>query len=316
MASKPSLDEATIDLAARAGWMYYLAGMTQDQIARELGTSRQRAQRLVARASAEGLISVRLNHPVAACLELERDLKARFGLSLARVAPSLPAGMDPVIAVAPLAAREIERVLRSEDPLVISLGTGRTLRKVVDDLPAMSCPQHRLVSLIGNAATDGSATVYEVIMRMADRVGARHFPLALPVIAQDEADRDFHLDLRHAQPALTLARTADIAFVGIGQISENAPIIEDGFINRAGLDALLSCGASGELVGWAFDSDGKYLEGGNNTLVIGVRADTSGKPVVCIAAGASKYKALKAALRGGLFSGLITDEDCARHLLS
>ena len=32
------------DLAARAGWLYYVGGMRQDQIAEELGISRQRAQ--------------------------------------------------------------------------------------------------------------------------------------------------------------------------------------------------------------------------------------------------------------------------------
>ncbi len=60
------------DDAARAGWLYYVGGMTQDQIARELGVSRQRAQRLVSRAMADGLIHVRLEHRIGACLDLER----------------------------------------------------------------------------------------------------------------------------------------------------------------------------------------------------------------------------------------------------
>lgn len=316
MAGKPHQDEAAIDLAARAAWMYYLGGMTQDLIAKELGVSRQRAQRLVARATSEGLIAVRLNHPVAACLELERDLRRRYGLSLARVAPALPEGMDPVIAVAPMAAQEIERALKSDVPLVISLGTGRTLRKSVDAMPPMSCPQHKLVSLIGNAARDGSATVYEVIMRLADRVGARHYPLALPLIADDEADRDFHLGLRHVQPALALARRADVSFVGIGQIGEEAPLIVDGFIDRDGLDRLLERGAVGEIVGWAFDSEGRYLDGDVNALINGLRADASGNPVVCVGAGTSKIKALRAALTGKLVSGLITDETTARQILA
>ena len=58
--TEPSLH----DEAARAGWLYYVGGLTQDQIASELGVSRQRAQRLVSRAMAEGLIHVRLNHRI------------------------------------------------------------------------------------------------------------------------------------------------------------------------------------------------------------------------------------------------------------
>ena len=63
------------DDAARAGWLSYVGGLTQDQIAAELGISRQRAQRLVSRAMAEGLIHVRLNHRIGACLELEQALR-------------------------------------------------------------------------------------------------------------------------------------------------------------------------------------------------------------------------------------------------
>ena len=95
------------DDAARAGWLYYVGGMTQDQIARELGVSRQRAQRLVSRAVADGRIHVRLEHPIAACLDLERALVERFGLSRARVAPSLGAGADAVRSIAPAAAQDV-----------------------------------------------------------------------------------------------------------------------------------------------------------------------------------------------------------------
>ena len=89
------------DEAARAGWLYYVGGLTQDQIATELGVSRQRAQRLVSRAMVEGLIHVRLNHRIATCLDLETALKDRFGLQRARVMPSLGPQSDPVRGIAP-----------------------------------------------------------------------------------------------------------------------------------------------------------------------------------------------------------------------
>ena len=80
-----------LDDAARAGWLYYVAGNTQDEIAAKLGVSRQSAQRLVSLAVAEGLIKVRIDHPIAACLELARDLSARYALKLCEVVPTDPA---------------------------------------------------------------------------------------------------------------------------------------------------------------------------------------------------------------------------------
>ena len=37
-------ETSATDDAARAGWLYYVAGMTQDQIAREMGVSRAGAR--------------------------------------------------------------------------------------------------------------------------------------------------------------------------------------------------------------------------------------------------------------------------------
>ena len=47
MAKTPELESNRLDDAARAGWLYYIAGNTQDEIASKLGVSRQTAQRLV-----------------------------------------------------------------------------------------------------------------------------------------------------------------------------------------------------------------------------------------------------------------------------
>jgi len=316
MPPRTDTDEKTIDLAARAGWMYYLAGMTQDQIARELGVSRQRAQRLVARAMAEGLVKVRLDHSVSACVELELAIRKRFDLQVAAVAPSLPQGIDPLTSLAPVAARVVERYIDCKDPLVISLGTGRTLRAVVAEISTKNLPQHKIVSLIGNVALDGSASVYEVILRMADRIGATHFPLSLPVASKTVEEHTFLMSLPHVQNALTLARECDLTIVGIGQVGPDAPMVVDGFFSKSEVDNMIANGAVGELVGWAYDSNGNYLEDRATARTNGVRVESGDKPVIGIAAGESKHQALVAALKGKLINGLVTDEFTARFLLS
>lgn len=78
-------DGDRLDQAARAAWLSWVAGMTQDEIARELGVSRQTAQRLVAQAMAAGIVKVRIDHPLAECLDLGAALKDRCGMQLAEV---------------------------------------------------------------------------------------------------------------------------------------------------------------------------------------------------------------------------------------
>lgn len=310
---EPSLQ----DEAARAGWLYYVGGLTQDQIAAELGVSRQRAQRLVSRAMAEGLIHVRLNHRIGACLDLEQALTDRFKLVRCRVAPGLGAGADPVLSIAPAAAAEMERFLRLPDPLVIALGTGRALRGMVDALTPMEADQHRLVSLIGNIAPDGSASFFDVVMRIADKVRAPHYPMPVPVISSTpEENAAFHA-LEPVRRVVDLARSADVVLVGVGQMSDDAPLLKDGFVTRAELDEMQAAGAAGEVAGWVFDSAGRYLDFGTNRRTGGVRVQPGlDRPAIGIAGGPSKVPAIAAALQSRILNGLITDETSARALLS
>lgn len=310
---EPSLQ----DEAARAGWLYYVGGLTQDQIAAELGVSRQRAQRLVSRAMAEGLIHVRLNHRIGACLDLERALTDRFKLVRCRVAPGLGAGADPVLSIAPAAAAEMERFLRLPDPLVIALGTGRALRGMVDALTPMEADQHRIVSLIGNIAPDGSASFFDVVMRIADKVRAPHYPMPVPVISSTpEENAAFHA-LAPVRRVVDLARSADVVLVGVGQMSDDAPLLKDGFVTRAELDEMQTAGAAGEVAGWVFDSAGRYLDFGTNRRTGGVRVQPGlDRPAIGIAGGPSKVPAIAAALQSRILNGLITDETSARALLS
>lgn len=304
------------DEAARAGWLYYVGGMTQDQIAAELGVSRQRAQRLVSRAMAEGLIRVRLEHKIGTCLQLEADLTRRFGLGHCRVAPDLGQGTDPAKATAAAAAGLLESFLDRQESQTIAFGTGRALSAMVNELNAEPTERHRIVSLIGNIAPDGSASFYDVIMRLADKLRAPHYPMPAPLISETPEERALFHALRPVQAVVRLARNADVAFVGIGQMGDDAPLYKDGFVTHEQLLAMQAKGAAGEIVGGVFDREGHYIDTPISACVGGVRieADRS-TPVIGIAAGPTKRAAIRAALMGRLINGLVTDEPTAAALL-
>jgi DNA-binding transcriptional regulator LsrR (DeoR family) len=313
MSNEPSLQ----DEAARAGWLYYVAGMTQDQIAAELGVSRQRAQRLVSRAMTEGLIHVRLNHRIGACLDLETQLTDRFGLTRCRVAPGLGAGADPARAIAPTAAAELERYLRMSDSKVIAFGTGRALRAMAEQFSPTDARQHRIVSLLGNIAPDGSATLYDVISRIAEKLNAPYYPMPVPVISDTPEEREFFMHLRPVQTVYSLARHADVTFVGVGQMGPDAPLALDGFVSQDVLNDLQALGAAGEIASWVFDDQGHYIDTPRNALVGGVRVEPGqSQPVIAVAAGLQKARSIRAAMVGRIVNGLVTDEATARAILA
>ncbi|ANK73451.1 MULTISPECIES: sugar-binding transcriptional regulator [Ensifer] len=306
-----------LDDAARAGWLYYVAGRTQDEIATVMGISRQSAQRLVSLAMSERLIKVRLDHPIAACLEAAAGLRDKYGLKHVEVVPSDPGSTSTTVGIAEAGAAEIERWLKSSEPQVLAIGTGRTLKAAVDQLPPMECPQHRIVSLTGNIGLDGSAAYYNVIFSMADAVKARHFPMPLPVLAASAEEREVLHSQSLVQVALKLGAEANVAFVGVGELGPDAPLCQDGFLAQDEMAGLTKAGAAGEICGWMFDHDGALLSGSFNERVASVPLPPRDRAsVIGLAKGQRKYEALRAAVKGGIINGLITDEATAIYLLN
>ena len=258
MAKKPDSEASRLDDAARAGWLYYIGGNTQDEIAAKLGVSRQTAQRLVSLAVSAKLIKVRLDHPIAHCLDLSTRLTERFGLRFCEVVPADPASPSTMLGVAEAAAAELERqsVIAASDHRRHGY-RAHAASAVVSHLPPMDCPQHKIVSLVGNIAPDGSASFYDIIMRIADTVRAPHYPMPIPVIASTVHEKDLFLSQKPVRNVIELAQQANVAMVGIGQLGEDAPLLQDGFVTADEMRGLLKAGAVGEIVGWAYDADGR-----------------------------------------------------------
>ena len=128
-------------------------------------------------------------------------------------------------------------------PVIVAMGTGRMLRAMVEQLTPMDCPQHKVVSLVGNIAPDGSASLFDVVSRIGDRVKAPHYPMPLPVIATTVHEKSLLLAQKPLRNVIELARQADVTFVGIGTVDEDAALLRDGFVKPDEIRALVRTGA-------------------------------------------------------------------------
>jgi DNA-binding transcriptional regulator LsrR (DeoR family) len=306
-----------LDEAARAGWLYYIAGKTQDDIARILNVSRPTAQRLVSLCRSEGLVTFRMNHPVGECMRLAASLAQRYGLVHCDVVPAGGTSEAARAGIAEAGGVYIERLLRSQRSVVIALGTGRAMRMSVERVAPMSRPRHRLVSLVGNISPDGSASPFDALVKLAEITGAKHFPMPLPLHAPTAAQRNLLLGIDSVRRTFALAIGADIRLTGIGGIDRSAVLFRDGFVSRDELRGAIHAGGVGEITGWVFDGEGRILDGGLNARITSVPLQVDDRrPRICIACGNDKVTALRAALTGRLVNGLVTDETTARALLA
>ncbi len=306
--------EQKLDQAARAAWLYYVGGNTQDEIAAQFNISRPGAQRLLALAREAGLVKVHIDHPVADCMELAEQLRRRFRLDFCDVVPADADSVTRYLAV--VGAARLEEYVAREAPLVLNLGTGRTLRAAVEAMSRISRPQHCFVSLVGNVSRDGSSNPFDAVMVLADKTGGRRFLLPAQAVADSVEQREQYMQQRVYQAVLDVSRAAEATFIGIGQINRHAPLHQDGFITDDDLGELLERGAVGEMLGWAMDDAGKLIDSPVCRRVTSVPLQSPPeRPFIAMAGGIDKGAALRAALRGGWLTGLVTDEAAARCVL-
>ncbi|KGW40191.1 putative sugar-binding domain protein [Burkholderia pseudomallei MSHR1000] len=262
-----------LDLATRAAWLYYVAGDTQNEIAEKLQVSRPVAQRLVAFAVEKNLIRVRVDHRIADCLDLAAQLSKRYGLAMCEVVPidgDAPDAIDRKLAVA--GAQVMERYLNEERPMVIAVSSGRTLKAAVAQIAQLERPQHRLVSMVGAIAQDGSSNPYDVAQHISEKTGGKHFLLPAPLFADSEAERAQWCNHRLYRIVEKLSAQADVAFVGVGNIGAHCPLFEDGFITAAELGEMVELGAVAEMLGLPIDAQGRPIVASTSTRVTSVGA--------------------------------------------
>ncbi|WP_394564866.1 DNA-binding transcriptional regulator [Pantoea sp. SGAir0180] len=311
-------EEKKQELAARAAWMYYVAGLTQQEIARALGLSRQVAQRLISGAREMGMVSVKIDHPVTHCLRLAHAVQEAFGLQHCRVVPS--AGLDDHAIQQMLAvegAEVMSQFINDDQPQVFGIGSGKTLRAIIDALPWVERPQHQCVSMIGAIARDDSGTRYDVPLKLSEKMQGKYFFIPAPLYADSPEDKQMWCQHQVYQRVVSRALQASMTFLGIGEVTPGCPLHAEGFITDSQVQALNARGVVGEMLGHFFNQQGERVMGETDALLTSVTLESrTTRPIIGFAGGERKFAAIRAALTGGWISGLVTDESTATRLLS
>jgi DNA-binding transcriptional regulator LsrR (DeoR family) len=308
--------ETELSLASRAAWLSYVGGYRQEDIATRLGISRIKVNRLIALAQRQGFIRVFVEGNAVECVALEDRLADRFGLSLCHVVPSVGDDDLPLNALASGGAHFLLKALERPDLELVGIGHGRTLAAMVDRLPRLPRTQVRFVSLLGCLTRNAAANPFDVIHRLAEKVGGDSYFMPVPFFADSIADKQVLMAQKSLRKAFAMAQQAQLYVVGIGEISSRAHMLETGMITPEEFALLSRAGAVGEVLGHFVGADGRPVDVEVNQRALGLKIeDLKGKEVVAIAGGHGKARAIRAVLNSRVVTGLITDEATAKRIV-
>jgi DNA-binding transcriptional regulator LsrR (DeoR family) len=306
------------DLLAQVASMYYEQEMTQDAIAKALGLSRVKIYRLLKQAREEQVVQFTITWPVQREPALERALCEAFGLREALVLR--PSGSDQTYGLArlgQLGARYLEQMLH--DGMTLTVCLGRSTYEVIHAVRPGFQGHVDVAQAVGSMAVtmpelDSAALTRELAAKLR---GTAHY-LTTPMVADSGEDAAVLRNQRDIQRILTMARGADVALVGVGNLNPaTSEFVEGGYLTPEDLHEIQAAGGIGDMAGQIFTQDGQPYAGGFNERVIGLRlTELSQIPtVMAIALGEEKTRSIMGALRTGAIDVLCTDSATATAVL-
>ncbi len=300
-----------------AARMYYVDNLSQAEIAARVGTSRSNVSRMLAAAVEQGIVEVRINDPAGRDRDLEETLRQHFGLRAARVTQRTTLG-NPQVEVGTQAARYL--LAEIADGMTLALSWGSALQSMVWQTNPVRDHAVHLVQLVGGqSAVANEVSGHELVRELASRLGASYEYLHAPAALTSALARDSLAQEASIAQALTRARRADMAFVGIGspEHGSSAAVLESFALDDEDAAHLRAAAPVGDIASRYFDAAGAPVLGAVHDRVLALTLEElAAIPVVVgVACGRVKTDAVLGALRGELVDVLVCDETLARSVL-
>jgi DNA-binding transcriptional regulator LsrR (DeoR family) len=311
------MSELDLELVTEVAGLYYVKRLTQEELAGRFRVSRSTISRLLRQAHDAGIVEINVRATPHLTRGLEEEFQRRFGLKRLLCSADLFDEASQRLAVAAMAAAYLDSVLI--DGMTVAVGMGRNVSAVTE---ATGAPRQRDVlfaSAIGGSVHGGeSVNADHVARRLAARFGGRSETLYAPALVEDATLRAALMRNECVLRALDRARKAEIALVGVGDMTADSNLVRMGWLSQQDAALAYRAGTVADIMGNDFlDIDGAPAQTHIRGRVIGLTVDDLAAidDVILLASERSKVQAILAALRTGIVNTLATSLWNARQVL-
>ncbi|MGR5175712.1 sugar-binding transcriptional regulator [Vibrio parahaemolyticus] len=316
---KSDSNETSNDLLTEIAVAYYQDGATQEEISKKFGVSRAKIGRLLKQARDEGIVEITVKyHPVYSA-KIEQRLIERFGVKRALIALDQPDEEAQRMQVGGLVSNYLAQTLKGGT--VVTVGQGRNVSAVAHHMGVITPRDCKFVCGIGGIHPRGGRFNADHICRqLAKKYGGTSETLYAPAYAENKAQKLAFMQNATVKQTLDLARKADMAVVGVGDMSENSYMVDLGwFTTDEVVQSRLNQGVVGDFAGYDFfDIQGRAADTVMSDRVIGLGLEEFRmiSEVIAIASENSKPMALLGALRTGVIDVVATSVSNALTVLN
>jgi deoxyribonucleoside regulator len=299
----------------RIAWMYYVEGLTQNEIADRLGIGRVTVVRNINEALKQREVKIWITGDVAECLELEAQLKDQLGLDDAVVVPEPANAENTSRVIGNAAGMYITDQLH--DDFCLGVGWGATLYASLQTLAPREFQNMDVVSMLGGIVQAKRFNPAEFAWQFANTVNANCYLLTAPAVVDSEETRRALVERCGLNEVMRRSENMDMVLLSVGTISASSTTFRFGFLSEDERKSIINAGAIGDVLYNFFNKHGELVDHPINKRVMSMPLERMKRVPkrVIISGGNEKVDAIRAGMKLVNANVLITNEGVARRLL-
>jgi DNA-binding transcriptional regulator LsrR (DeoR family) len=307
------------DLLSEIAELYYIEGLSQEEIAKRVSLSRPSISRLLIKARELGVVKIKIEHPIPTDSNIESELIQYFSLQAAHV---LDMAVTKELKSLPTYGRLGANVLINAlaDGMILGVTWGTTIHAIVSEMSPTRFPNIKIVQLVGGVgAPYHSIDGPEQVRQIGELLGAQHYYLNAPIMVDTPEVAQALRNDHSIKEVLDLGKNSNIALIGIGSIvPEISTHFHSGYLSYDNLRQLEKQGIVGSLSSYYYDIDGNHqsVPWCDECLICITWEEILNIPtVIGVGYGLGKAPAIVGALRTKAIDILVTDRPAAEEVL-
>ncbi|MGP8297355.1 sugar-binding transcriptional regulator [Streptomyces inhibens] len=296
---------------------FYLEGKSKMEIAEEFGISRFKVARTLESALRDGLIRLEIRLPAELDAGLSDALRTRYGLRHAIVIDSRHAVPDDAVQatrrLGAVAADLLAEIVTEND--VLGLVWGPEIEALGLELTTLA--RCTVVQLCGvTPLRPVNANAVEAVRRAATISRGVVYPIYAPLLLPDATTARMLREQPGIVDAVSHFSRVTKAVVTVGGWGPGLSTVYDA-LSDAEREDYRRRGVCAEVVGELLDAEGSVIAPELTERIVAISFDELRKlpEVILMADGIERATAASAALKTGLFNGVVTDARVAESLL-
>jgi deoxyribonucleoside regulator len=303
--------------------LYYLADMSQDEIAKYFNISRYKVSRILKKCRTLKIIEFHINNCPDYFEKLGQNIQELLGIEQVMIVPSGNTLHESKENVAKMAATYLDEQIK--DGYKIGLSWGSTIQLTLKHYhPTTPMPNARFVQLSGSICSteisqDGYMDGNMFVQKFAAKAQAGWSVFPVPYVVQTTTLKEMLYQEPQIKRHTSLFNKLDMALIGLGSDDPKRSVTYlAGYMTLEESKKLVEGGMGADLCGTRLTPEGKIRETILTNRVISIDLKELRKvPEVCaVGAGSEKALSIIAGCKGGYIKKVITDEVCALTIQS